>query len=300
MKTISKAFAFFATFAVIFLLSSVNISAQKTAKPDDGRSQKPTVGLPTPKVTKIDELSIKELLKPKKKPLLVNFWATWCIPCREEFPDLVELDKEYKGKIDFITISLDDLAEINRDVPKFLAEMKASMPAYLLRTNDENAVIGSISKDWAGGLPFTVLYNDIGTVMHTRQGKIRPEIVKSKLNNLVDSESKNLTTSSLKIRANDGKYEVSGVVSDAELRDAILLELKKTWGKTNVLSNNLKVDVNATKFHKGWWDSFAKMIPSLKQLRDGQVSWGKTTKNETDKDLPRKVKSLGEGWKEPY
>ncbi len=185
MKIISKTFAFFATFVVIFLLSSANLTAQKAAKPDDGQSLKPTIGNPTPKVIKVDELSIKELLKPKKKPLLVNFWATWCIPCREEFPDLVELDKEYKGKIDFITISLDDLAEIDRDVPKFLAEMKASMPAYLLQTNDENAVIGSISKDWAGGLPFTVLYNDIGTVMHTRQGKIKPEIVKKKIDRII-------------------------------------------------------------------------------------------------------------------
>ena len=143
--------------------------------------------VPSPKVVKIDELSIKELLKPRKKPLLVNFWATWCIPCREEFPDLVELDNEYKGKIDFITISLDDLAEIKRDVPKFLTEMKATMPAYLLKTNDENAVIGSISKDWTGGLPFTVLYDENGKVIHTRQGKISPKLVKEKVNSLISS-----------------------------------------------------------------------------------------------------------------
>ena len=119
--------------------------------------------------------------------MLVNFWATWCIPCREEFPDLVELDNEYKGKIDFITISLDDLAEIKRDVPKFLTEMKATMPAYLLKTNDENAVIGSISKDWTGGLPFTVLYDENGKVIHTRQGKISPKLVKEKVNSLISS-----------------------------------------------------------------------------------------------------------------
>ena len=61
----------------------------------------------TAKVTKIDEKAFAELIKPGEKPLLINFWATWCVPCVEEFPDLVKIDKEYKGKIDFITVSLD-------------------------------------------------------------------------------------------------------------------------------------------------------------------------------------------------
>ena len=92
---------------------------------------------PAVKITKIGQAELAELLKPRQRPLLINFWATWCDPCREEFPDLVAIDAEYKGKIDFITISLDDLAEINRDVPKFLQAMKAEMPAYLLHTPDQ-------------------------------------------------------------------------------------------------------------------------------------------------------------------
>ena len=176
MNKISKTFLILTAIS-IFLTS--NIFAQKSKGSTDKKT--PII----PEVIKVDDQSIKEILKPKGKPLLVNFWATWCVPCREEFPELVELDKEYKGKIDFITISLDDLAEINRDVPKFLKEMKATMPAYLLKTNDENAVIGSISKEWSGGLPFTVLYNEKSKVVHTRQGKIKVDIVKEKLNFLL-------------------------------------------------------------------------------------------------------------------
>ncbi|MGI8543468.1 MAG: TlpA family protein disulfide reductase, partial [Aridibacter sp.] len=77
--------------------------------------------------------------------------------------------------------------EINRDVPKFLNEMKATMPAYLLRTTDENAVISSISKDWAGGLPFSVLYNKDGEIVHFKQGKIKIDVVKEKLNSLLSN-----------------------------------------------------------------------------------------------------------------
>src|SRR5207253_1033630 len=75
-----------------------------------------------PIVTQIDIEGLKPLLKPNGKPLLINFWATWCDPCREEFPDLVRIDAEFRGKIDVITVSLDDLADIKTYVPKFLAE----------------------------------------------------------------------------------------------------------------------------------------------------------------------------------
>ena len=61
------------------------------------------------------------LKRDNARPLLVNFWATWCDPCREEFPDLVKIDADFRRKgLDFITVSLDDLSEIKTEVPKFL------------------------------------------------------------------------------------------------------------------------------------------------------------------------------------
>lgn len=137
------------------------------------------------RVTQIDITALESLLKPKGKPLLINFWATWCVPCREEFPDLVKLDAAYKGKIDLITVSLDDLAEIDGDVPKFLAEMKAEMPAFLLHTADESAAIRLISKDWAGNLPLTVLLETGGAVAYQRNGKFRTEILKENIDRVL-------------------------------------------------------------------------------------------------------------------
>jgi len=134
-----------------------------------------------PKVTQINEISLKKLLQPNGKPLLINFWATWCEPCRDEFPELVKIDNDFKGRINFITISLDDLAEINRDVPKFLAEMKAEMPAYLLKTADENAAIALVTKDWTGGLPFTILFDASGNPSYLRQGKVTMESLEAEL-----------------------------------------------------------------------------------------------------------------------
>ena len=124
----SNKFYFLAKTALcaVFAFSLTGHVFAQTKKPKPA-AKKPAVA--GPKVTQIDIDGLKSLIKPKDKPLLINFWATWCDPCREEFPDLVKIDAAYKGKIDFVTISLDDLADIATTVPKFLNEVKATMPA---------------------------------------------------------------------------------------------------------------------------------------------------------------------------
>jgi len=151
-----------------------------------GQGGKPKKAAPAdlPTVKQIDAVALKEVMKPAGKPLFVNFWATWCDPCREEFPDLVKFAAEYKGRIDFITISLDDLAEIKRDVPQFLLSMKADMPAYLLKTPDEDAAITALALPWHGALPFSVLYNEKGEVAYVRPGKIKPDLLAAELKKL--------------------------------------------------------------------------------------------------------------------
>jgi thiol-disulfide isomerase/thioredoxin len=163
-------------FALAFTAS---VDAQRRTPP----AKAPAADLP--KVTKIDQARYAELIKPGAKPLLINFWATWCVPCREEFPDLVNIGNEYKGKIDFITISLDFEEELNTGVPQFLKEMKADMPTYLLITPDESAAIGMISKEWGGGLPLTVLFSPSGERVFFHQGVVKPAELKAAIDKLV-------------------------------------------------------------------------------------------------------------------
>ena len=164
-----------ALFALAISCGQTKNPAQRSPSGTESRSEEPV------RVTQINDAKIKQLLKTSGKPLLVNFWATWCGPCREEFPDLVEIDAEYRGKIDFFTVSLDFVEELNTSVPGFLNEMKAEMPTYLLVSADENAIISSISKDWSGGLPFTVLYDQNGEIAFRRQGKVDYETLREEI-----------------------------------------------------------------------------------------------------------------------
>lgn len=167
-------------FGTVFVLVFVSAAfAQKAAETKAVLTATKTV-----KVTQLDAAGLKSLLKPNGKPLLVNFWATWCEPCREEFPDLVKIDHDFRGKIDFFTVSLDDSAEIATSVPRFLESMRAEMPAYLLKVPDEGEVISAVAKDWQGGLPFTILYNEKGEIAYFKQGKIKIETLKAEIEKL--------------------------------------------------------------------------------------------------------------------
>ena len=127
-------------------------------------------------VSAIDTNELKVLLtQQRERPLLVNFWATYCDPCRDEFPDLVKIDKDYRPRaLDFVTVSLDDMADIKTGVPEFLGSMKATMPAYLLNASDPEPAINIVDPRWRGDLPATYLYNEKGEIVYKHIGRVNP------------------------------------------------------------------------------------------------------------------------------
>lgn len=141
----------------------------------------PEAGSAVQKVKQIDLTGLRAILKTAGKPRLINFWATWCGPCREEFPDLVRLDAIYRGRIDMLVVSLDEATDIDTYVPQFLAEMGSAMPAFLLRTDDDDAAIKAVSSEWSGSLPFTILLKGSGETAYVKRGKIRYETITAEI-----------------------------------------------------------------------------------------------------------------------
>jgi thiol-disulfide isomerase/thioredoxin len=163
--------------------------AQATAKKSDAgapakKKGQAVAAAALPQVREIDEVGLKALLEEHAKGgrrLLVNFWATWCTPCREEFPDFVKIDEEFAGAADFefVTVSTDEVAEIGTSVPAFLAEMgAAAIPAYLLNAKDPEAAIALIDKGWHGDLPATFLFGPSGEILFSHKGRIKPDALR--------------------------------------------------------------------------------------------------------------------------
>jgi thiol-disulfide isomerase/thioredoxin len=138
------------------------------------------------KVVEIDENVLKSLLGAgavRERPLLVNFWATWCGPCREEFPDLVEIRGQYSAdQLDFVLVSLDDPSDIAGAVPEFLKEVRAThLPSYLLNASDASVAINLVDPMWSGELPATFLYDRSGNVAFKHKGRIKPDELRAAL-----------------------------------------------------------------------------------------------------------------------
>jgi thiol-disulfide isomerase/thioredoxin len=152
-----------------------------------------------PVISEIDQEALKKLLQREggkgARPLLVNFWATWCEPCREEFPDLVKINADYsKRNLEIVTISLDDPADIKTSVPGFLREMRATMPAYLLNVVDPDIVIAMIDPEWRGALPATFLYDATGKMVFKHTGRFDTAELRAAIDKVTDQVTDKVTT----------------------------------------------------------------------------------------------------------
>src|SRR6266404_6748212 len=142
-------------------------------------------------IREIDLEGLKKILQrdPKDtRPLLINFWATWCDGCREEFPDLVKIDNDYRGKLNFVSVTLDEVTDINTAVPTFLKAMKAQMPVVLLNVKDPEPAIHAVDATWDGALPATYLYDKDGKVVFKYFGAIKPAELRSAIDRQLGSK----------------------------------------------------------------------------------------------------------------
>lgn len=120
------------------------------------------------------------------KTVLVNFWGTWCPPCREEFPYIAALEKQYRDRSDFKLLSIsatgfvpEDIADLKQETEKFLSRGQFDVPVYAdpLSATRRNLPEGVDS----GVYPMTILIDRTGKIVGAWEGFYPAEFDQIKL-----------------------------------------------------------------------------------------------------------------------
>jgi len=108
------------------------------------------------------------------KVVLVNFWATWCLPCKAEIPDLVALQEKYKGDLVVLGISVDDTAE---QIKPYATEYKVNYRMLIgNKRQDVQDALGPI-----GAVPVSIIINRDGYITRKQTGIMTREQMEAEI-----------------------------------------------------------------------------------------------------------------------
>ncbi|MCX6603365.1 MAG: TlpA disulfide reductase family protein [Acidobacteria bacterium] len=129
------------------------------------------LGAETPLVKVNETLYPKLIAERKGKVVLVDFWATWCVPCRKEMPLVAKLEAKLKAKgFVVVTISSDEL-DNEPAARAYLKEAGITTTGYIKAPKDDDAFIRQIDPKWGGELPALVLYDKTGKKVKIWKGE---------------------------------------------------------------------------------------------------------------------------------
>jgi cytochrome c biogenesis protein CcmG, thiol:disulfide interchange protein DsbE len=100
-------------------------------------------------------------------PVVANVWASWCNPCRQEFPVLQKLSARYGKQVAFVGVNSEDSDDA---AATFLSEEPVPYPSY---TDPGKEILGSLGG--SGGLPDTAFYDRTGKLVYLKQGPYRDD-----------------------------------------------------------------------------------------------------------------------------
>ncbi len=124
------------------------------------------------------------------KLLVVNYWATWCIPCREEMPGFSRLQERYRDKgVQFVGISIDNAAKI----AEFVKVTPVSYPLLIgdIGVMENSAALGNTQQ----ALPFTAVLDRHGRLFSTKLGRLPEAILERQLIELMSRDPQGLPAS---------------------------------------------------------------------------------------------------------
>ena len=133
-------------------------------------------------VYKIDDL-LKRINKDNDTVYVLNFWATWCVPCVKELPDIDSFAVRHRNeKVKVLLVSLDFKEDLEKRVNPFLQKYQYKTECILLDEVNGNDFIDKIDKKWTGSIPTTFFTRNKGSntsLIEKKIGKVELEIILS-------------------------------------------------------------------------------------------------------------------------
>lgn len=145
------------TFLLIFILTQVFCVAQSPVP----ATPKMLLELENRTVPVYNFDALEPLLKKNNdSTYVINFWATWCVPCVKELPYFEELLAKYQeNKMKVILVSLDFVNQAQKSLLPYLKKNELKSNVVLLDDNDANRWINKVDSSWSGAIPATLIYN---------------------------------------------------------------------------------------------------------------------------------------------
>ncbi len=113
----------------------------------------------------------------KTKPVMINFFASWCLPCREEIPALVKMQKEYEPRgVTFLAIAIDDT---EKDVKKFIQKLGFTFPVGMDETGAIKEAFGVY------GLPTSFFISKDAKINYFHPGGVNEALLRHELDKLL-------------------------------------------------------------------------------------------------------------------
>jgi thiol-disulfide isomerase/thioredoxin len=124
---------------------------------------------PRPKIGVSEEELLTQIHKSDRPYVLVNFFATWCGPCKREIPDLVALENDAESEVKVLLVSIDTEEDAKAKLRDFLTSFGVNFTTYA-RTEGEAAFIKKFYPQWDGRIPLTLIYDQKGSQLEAIRG----------------------------------------------------------------------------------------------------------------------------------